>query len=151
MDILVDSNILIRLANPASAQYQLTIDATRKLWQAKDLLCIVPQNIYEFCSATTRPVSVNGLGFSFAQAQRELAGLKRVFVLREETRAFFPEWEKLMNLHAVVGKNAHDTRLVAAMVVHGITHLLTFNKQDFQRFTNITVLSPADVVASPPL
>jgi predicted nucleic acid-binding protein len=36
-------------------------------------------------------------------------------------------------------------RLVAAMVVHGITQLLTFNKQDFQRFTNITV----EVVAMP--
>ncbi len=55
-----------------------------------------------------------------------------------------------MTHHAIVGKNAHDTHLVAAMVVHGITHLLTFNKQDFQRFTNITVLSPADVVATSP-
>jgi hypothetical protein len=72
-----------------------------------------------------------------------------VFGWLDETPAVFIEWEKLVSLHAIVGKNAHDTRLVAAMTVHGITHLLTFNKQDFQRFTNITVMTPAEVMAMP--
>jgi hypothetical protein len=34
-------------------------------------------------------------------------------------------------------------------MVHGITHLLTFNKQDFQRFTSMTALTPAEVMAMP--
>ena len=50
----------------------------------------------------------------------------------------------------VIGKNAHDARLVAAMRVHGVTHLLTFNDQDFARYTGITVLTPAAVFAPPP-
>jgi predicted nucleic acid-binding protein len=74
--------------------------------------------------------------------------IKGTFVLLDETPAFLVEWERLAALHAVVGKNVHDARLVAAMVVHGITHLLTFNAQDFQRFTNITVLTPMDVLAA---
>jgi predicted nucleic acid-binding protein len=45
----------------------------------------------------------------------------------------------------VLGKNAHDTRLVAAMLVHGVTHLLTFNVTDFSRFPGLTVLDPATV------
>jgi predicted nucleic acid-binding protein len=29
--------------------------------------------------------------------------------------------------------------------VHGITHLLTFDKDDFKRFPGITALAPSDV------
>ena len=33
-------------------------------------------------------------------------------------------------------------RLVAAMKVHGIESLLTFNVQDFKRYPDISVLNP---------
>lgn len=149
MNILVDSNILIRLSDPSSPQFQLAFDSTSRLRTHGETLCVVPQNLYEFWSVATRPTRVNGLGMSIAQVQKEVADIKKYFFFLDESTAVFAEWERLVNFHAIVGKNAHDTRLVAAMVVHGITHLLTFNKQDFQRFTNITVLSPADVISTP--
>ena len=34
------------------------------------------------------------------------------------------------------------------MLVHGVTHILTFNDKDFRRYPQITVLTPADVVSS---
>ena len=49
--------------------------------------------------------------------------------------------------HNVKGKQAHDTRLVAAMERHGVKHLLTFNKSDFARFPAIVALSPDEIVA----
>jgi hypothetical protein len=42
----------------------------------------------------------------------------------------------------------HDARLVAAMLAHGVPQILTLNPRDFQRYTEITVLHPADVVAA---
>jgi predicted nucleic acid-binding protein len=45
----------------------------------------------------------------------------------------------------VVGKQAHDARLVAVTLVHGITHLLTFNTDDFKRYDEITVVNPKDI------
>jgi hypothetical protein len=36
------------------------------------------------------------------------------------------------------------------MVVHGITQLLTFNADDFKRFSDIVVLTPAGVLNQPP-
>jgi hypothetical protein len=48
--------------------------------------------------------------------------------------------------HGVTGKKAHDTRLVAAMMVHGVTHLLTFNIEDFKQYSNITLVHPEDVI-----
>jgi hypothetical protein len=39
----------------------------------------------------------------------------------------------------------HDTRLVAAMRVYRVTHLLTFNVADFGRFPGITTVHPQSV------
>ena len=40
-----------------------------------------------------------------------------------------------------------DARLVAAIRVHGVNQLLTFNVGDFRRYIGIAVLSPDDVLA----
>jgi predicted nucleic acid-binding protein len=47
--------------------------------------------------------------------------------------------------HGVVGAKVHDARLVAAMNVHGVRRLLTFNAGDFARY-GIEVLQPAAVL-----
>jgi len=75
----------------------------------------------------------------------ELVQIKNLFELLPDTPAIYPEWERLVVQHAVSGKNVHDTRIVAAMNVHGISHLLTFNVADFKRFLRITIVSPSDV------
>ena len=41
-------------------------------------------------------------------------------------------------------KPAHDARLVAAMHVHGLTTILTFDRTGFSRYAGIEVLHPAD-------
>src|SRR5437879_719574 len=124
MKILVDSNILVRVANVADPQHWLAKDAIAKLLNKKEELCVVPQNFYEFWVVATRPTSVNGLGYTSAQAENELAIFKQEYVLLDEQPGCFAEWEKLVTHHAIIGKNAHDARLVAAMIVHGVTHLL---------------------------
>src|SRR5260370_41264672 len=40
---------------------------------------------------------------------------------------------------------AHDARLVAAMEVHGITAILTFDKSGFSRYPGIEVVHPEQV------
>ncbi len=62
-----------------------------------------------------------------------------------DTSAIFTQWEKLVVKYQVLGKQAHDTRLVAAMLVHGMTHLLTFNTSDFRRFSEITAIDPRSI------
>lgn len=48
--------------------------------------------------------------------------------------------------HQVSGKPAHDARLVAAMLAHGLTNILTFDKTGFSRYAGIEVVHPMDVV-----
>ncbi len=130
--------------------HRLAVDAVAALHAQGEQLCLVSQNFYEFWVVATRPVGHNGLGLTPAQAQMEIARLKSLFTVLDDTPAIFAEWERLVVLHQVSGKNAHDARLVAAMAVHGLGKLLTFNTSDFQRYRGIIVISPQDVLIPPP-
>jgi predicted nucleic acid-binding protein len=41
----------------------------------------------------------------------------------------------------VSGVQVHDARLVAAMKTHGVTHILTFNVVDFQRYADEEIIA----------
>jgi predicted nucleic acid-binding protein len=45
----------------------------------------------------------------------------------------------------VIGKQVHDARLAAFLNTHGITHLLTFNTNDFKNY-GITAVSPDEIL-----
>jgi predicted nucleic acid-binding protein len=151
MRILLDTNILARMAQPGTAPYRTALDAVTALQLRGDVPCLLPQVLYELWVVATRPVAVNGLGFTAAQADAELAHVLALFpLLLPDTAAIFPEWRRLVAAHQVLGRNAHDARLVAAMAVHGITHILTFNIGDFTRYPGITAVDPAAVAAGGP-
>ena len=146
MSIALDTNILTRAAQPNHPMHHEALDALDALRKQGEDLCIVPQNLYEFWVVATRPLTANGLGMSTVQAEAELSFIKKLFRFLNDTPAVYTEWERLVSQHAVSGKNAHDARVVAAMRVHGITQLLTFNADDFKRFSDIIVLTPAGVL-----
>lgn len=148
MNVLVDTNILGRMAEPGHPHYQTALDAAAAFQQRLDTLCVVPQVLYEFWVTATRPVAVNGLGLSATEATVELVKVKALFVFLPDTAAIYPEWERIVSLHQVLGKNAHDARLVAAMAIHRVSHILTFNTADFARFSSVTTLNPVILAAS---
>jgi predicted nucleic acid-binding protein len=150
MSTLLDTNLLTRSVQPNHPLHQPAVDAVDLLIRQGETVCLVPQNFYEFWVVATRPLPNNGLGLNLAEVQAEFARLKRAFTIMPDTPAVFPEWETLVTQHQVTGKSAHDARLIAAMKVHGIARLLTFNTQDFQCYAGIIVLSPADLLAATP-
>jgi predicted nucleic acid-binding protein len=148
MNYLVDTNILTRLIEPGHTLHAAARNAVKLLVAQGHKLRIVPQNLYEFWVVCTRPSGVNGLGKSAAETFVEMTNLRSLFRWLDDTSAIFDVWEHLVRSTPVVGKNAHDARLVAAMKVHGLTHLLTFNGQDFRQYPTITVVTPSDILGS---
>ena len=146
MKYLVDTNILLRLVQKNSPMHLDTQRAILTLKKQGEFLCIIPQNIIEFWAVATRPLDKNGLGLSITQAEEESEKLKKIFILELDTPQIFTKWESLVIKHQVMGKQVHDARLAAAMVVHNITHLLTFNVDDFKRFSDIVVVDPRSIV-----
>src|SRR5947209_9953804 len=145
MSYLVDTNVLLRLVQKTSPSHAAARKAVLTLRKQGEELCVVPQNLIEFWAVATRPVADNGLGLITDQATWELRKLKRFFKLQPDTPTIFSEWENLVIKHQVSGKQAHDTRLVAAMNVYNLSHILTFNTDDFKRFSDITAVDPKSV------
>lgn len=145
MSFAVDTNILLRSIEDGHVAQPIAQNGLFGLRDRGEILSIFPQNLVEFWAVATRPIANNGLGWSVDRATQELANLKNLFVVVADTEAILAEWERLVVLHRVIGKQSHDARLVAAMLVHGVTNLLTFNADDFKRYDEITVVNPQDV------
>jgi predicted nucleic acid-binding protein len=148
MTYALDANILLRLANPAAPLHPTAANALLEISKRGDDCAIFPQALYEFWAVPTRPVAANGLSFLPATAARWVTGFHAQFQLLHDSHLTFDQWERLMTTYSAVGRVAHDARYVAAMKVHGLTHLLTFNVSDFVRYVageGITVVDPATV------
>jgi predicted nucleic acid-binding protein len=96
----------------------------------------------EFWSAATRPASANGLGLSPEQTAKYIDQFPRLSRILSETPDIFPLWRELVLSNPVSGAQVHDARIVAAMIVHGIDRILTFDVLDFKRYVRISVVDP---------
>ena len=139
---LVDTNILLRSLDRKHPHCRLVRKALIVLRRGNFVLCLVPQNLIEFWGVATRPAANNGFGMDHAWTASQPVRMKRFFTLLQDTPDIFPEWERLVLQYRVSGKNVHDARLVAAMSVHGVSRILTFNGSDFARYPGISIVDP---------
>ena len=120
----------------------------KELAKEKHTLYIAPQVLYEFWSTVTRPEYANGFGWEAFLAYKRVFEIINTFALLPESPSVFKRWLSLVQKYEVKGKRTHDARLVAVMLENGVDKLLTFNTGDFEAFTEIKVIHPADVVAN---
>lgn len=144
MAILLDTNVLLRLVQKRHSHSALATHATNALDARNETMLIAHQSIVEFWAVATRPLTANGLGLTIENAEFEIDGLKKLFRVLPEL-PLHEEWQRIVVKYRISGKSVHDARLVAAMMVHGIGEILTFNVQDFARYSEISVLDPANV------
>jgi predicted nucleic acid-binding protein len=142
---LVDTNILLRISRRLDPQYKLVASALAKLALAGTTLHFTHQNVAELWNAMTRPVDRNGFGLTVTEAEREVRVIESGMSLLSDSEAVYREWRRIVVQHAVSGVQVHDARLVAAMRVHGVSHILTLNVTDFSRYSGITVAHPSTV------
>ncbi len=147
MKFLLDTNVLLRLVHLGHPQQVTSTAALQQLRRQQHQPRTVPQVLYEYWTVATRPAGVNGLGFTTEEAQSQLVQLKELFPPLRDERGILERWEELVRRHSVQGRTTHDARLVAAMLRHNVTHLLTFDDSDFARFTEITVVTPDAIVS----
>lgn len=141
-DIQIDTNILLRSAEASHPTHQQAVNAVKTFLSNGDRVCLIPQNLIEFWNVATRPVDKNGFGWSPKKTDVEISRLESLLTLLPDSQTIYREWRKIVLDNSVLGKQVHDARIVAAMNVHQITKLLTFNLKDFKRFGHITLIDP---------
>jgi len=144
---LLDTNVVLRLTDLESPQNTLVTEATATLLEQQNVCVLVSQILIELLVVATRPVEVNGLGWSISKTTDEMAQLLDEFPLLDERAEIFVIWQRLVATQRIAGKRAHDARIAAAMLTHGVTHLLTFNTQDFIQVPGITIAAPQSITA----
>src|SRR5215218_1494630 len=132
MAYLADTNILLRWVSPSDPQHSLAVSSVKALQHRGETVHITPQNLIEFWNVATRPASANGLGMSPAEAERQVESLELLFPLVPDSPDVYREWRKLVSAAGVSGVKVHDARLAAVMLANGLTHVLTFNADDFK-------------------
>jgi predicted nucleic acid-binding protein len=148
--ILVDSNVLLRWVKPDDRDYPLVVSAIDQILRRRAVLCYTSQNIAEFWNTCTRPVELNGFSLSPQETDRRARLFEDRLRLLPDNEAVHHEWRRLLVTYNVSGVQVHDARLVAAMRVHGLKHILTFNVKDFGRYSDIETVHPQSVSASNP-
>jgi predicted nucleic acid-binding protein len=93
MAYLLDTSVLVRLANVADAGHPLATWAVGKLHGRGEVLHLTPQVLIEFRNVATRPAAVNGLGLSTANAEFKAAGFEAKFPLLTDTPDIFSGME----------------------------------------------------------
>jgi predicted nucleic acid-binding protein len=149
MAYLLDTNILVRLANGDDNLHPVAAKAIFALHRNQETLYLTPQNYIEFASVSTRPTKVNGLGLGPNEVQEMIATFESIFPILPETENIYPAWKSITRALGVIGKQVHDARLVAVCHAHQVTHLLTFNVSHFARFATfgpgIQIIDPASI------
>jgi predicted nucleic acid-binding protein len=148
MRVLLDSNILLRWLEPDVPDQVEVAAALDRLRQLKAILCYTSQNLGEFWNTLTRPADRNGYGLNPEEANRRAIAIESRLQLLGDSLAVHQEWRRLLVDYRISGVQVHDARLVAAMNVHGVKRILTFNTRDFARFDNIEALHPQFVAES---
>ena len=144
---LLDSNILLRWVKPDHHDHPMIVAAIESILRRDGVLCYTSQNLGEFWNTCTRPLDRNGYALSSQETDRRAKFFEEKLRLLPENLAVHEQWRKVLVTYGVSGVQVHDARLAAAMLVHGVKRILTFNDRDFARYPDIEAIHPRTIPA----
>lgn len=147
--IFVDTNVLVYAADKRSP-FQNQAKAIRQQGLKGDMyLCISPQVLNEFYATITHPKRVD-TPLSQTKALEEIdkyfkaTNIQKIYPTELTVTIFLD----LLSNYTVTKQAIHDLNIVATMLTYKVTHLYTYNTQDFGKFKEITVLSHDEITVS---
>ena len=147
MRCLVDTGVLLRLFDRKDPQCVDCRRAIATILKAGHELVSTVQNSAEFVNVSTRPSAARGgYGHDVELTLRRLKLLESAGTLLTESKDSYLQWKKLVEDYSVTGVSVHDARLVAVMLANGVAYVLSLNASDFERYSDISVLTPQQVV-----
>ena len=145
--VLGDSNVLVHLTNPLSYDYTTARKAVAALDAEGVMLFYTAQNLAEFWNVCTR-VGPGGLGLSIEDTAKRVKIVEDRFSYLAETNSSEAWLKDLLVRYRVRGVQVHDARLTAMMLANGIREILTFDRGDFDRFAEVSVIHPEDAASA---
>ncbi len=132
---VVDTNVLVQ-SMATNAPFHAAARAALARLRAAGPVAISRQVLREYLAATTRPQSW-AKALTLAEATADTDRFIQRFAVLEDGPQVWDELMALSRRFAFGGKQVHDANIVATMLAHGETRLLTFNAADFRRFDSL--------------
>src|SRR6266516_4643209 len=111
MSGLIDTNVLLRRAQPSHPSNSAAIESIAWHLARATPVYFTPQNISEFWNVATRPADKNGLGLPHETVIAEVTTIEELLTLLPDSPAIYREWKRLVRLHKVIGSKVYDARL----------------------------------------
>lgn len=139
--IFVDTNVLVYANLAASPFHDQAVKQLNTLSEQGHTVWISRQVLREYLASMTRREQLTG-NIPVAPLLEDVRRFSEHFHLAEDSEAVTARLLVLMEQIPIGGAQVHDANLVATMQVYGITHLLTHNLKDFERFTGLITVLP---------
>ena len=138
----VDTNILLRALLTEMDSHAKADELLKRVLREDAELWISGQVIREFIVQATHPKTLK-VPLTISEVIHEIHIVEQLFQVADETSAVRTMLLSLLQTFPTQGKQVHDANIVATMLAHEINTLLTFNIEDFKRFTEkIKLISP---------
>jgi hypothetical protein len=141
--IAVDTSILVYSHRRESRRHEAARDLVRALAEGRKPWAIPWPCLYEFFSVVTSPRIWKDAATQPDRAWRQLQAWSASpsISLLAETESFLSVLEAFVRRARVRGPVAHDARLAAICVAHGVEELLTADR-DFTLFPELSTRNP---------
>jgi len=140
---VVDTNVLVYAIDAESEHHQ---DARAVLIRAADEnagLCVTPQILAELFAVVTsarrvRAPKAPADAVSVIEHILMLPGISLLPIPADVV----PRWIDLVRRYPVTGQKVFDLQLVATLLGNGVKRIYTFNRSDFEPFSDLQILVP---------
>lgn len=136
-NVLVFSNVTQALLHQAARHTLQRLVVENELWISRQVL-------REYLSTLSRQQQ-----FSKPQPPEVLAAdihyFQSHFLIAEDNPSVTERLLELIQQFPTGGKQVHDANIVATMLTHNISALLTHNTGDFARFSSLITLMPLEI------
>jgi predicted nucleic acid-binding protein len=132
----LDTNILVFASDSNSPWHQTSKEKIRKLIGEGFRLFISPQILREYVSVASRSTGTEK-PVPWDMILKNYENFQRHFTLLDEGHNTVNELSQLLSKIPTAGKQVHDANIVATMLAHNISNLLTHNTNDFSRYSQL--------------
>jgi predicted nucleic acid-binding protein len=138
--IFIDTNILLYANFTNSPFHSAAITKLQTLTTQGAELWVNRQVFREYWVAKSRAMDV-ALAYDPIEIRNDIQQFEQIFQVADDTDFITQKLLELAVKSTVIGKQIHDTNIVASMIINKIPNLLTHNVADFKRFlSEITVI-----------
>ena len=141
--IAVDANVLVYALYRDAPQHATSRACLERAQGGHLTLCFTSQTLAEFFSIVTSARRVSDP----KTAQEAVGAIQSLMALPGATLLPVPadvtsRWLDLLSRHPVRAGAIFDLQLIATIMANGVEQICTFNRQDFEDFPGLQVLTP---------